>query len=145
MVYTKQTWVNSGASGGLGATSEVNAERLGYIETGIETISTDLDQLDATDIPSSGPSTVQDDLTNLATDKADATHTHTTVLTLTRMAPGTPFFVIWDGTDWRYGGAIVTARPSARTDLIMMAMGNTAGNGPSFALTDDVHLAEASA
>jgi hypothetical protein len=36
MPYAKQTWVNAGASGGLGAETEVNAERLSYMEDGIE-------------------------------------------------------------------------------------------------------------
>jgi hypothetical protein len=35
MPYTKQTWTNSGASGGLAADSEANAERLNYMEEGI--------------------------------------------------------------------------------------------------------------
>jgi hypothetical protein len=39
--YTKQTWVNSGASGGLNDTDEVNAERMGHIEDGIEAAAQD--------------------------------------------------------------------------------------------------------
>jgi hypothetical protein len=43
MPYNKQTWVNSGTSGGLTATSEANAERLGYMENGIARYSAFLD------------------------------------------------------------------------------------------------------
>lgn len=43
MAYVKQTWTNLGASNGLGATSEVNAERLGHIEDGIDAAQTAAD------------------------------------------------------------------------------------------------------
>lgn len=35
MAYVKQTWTNGSPSGGLTATSQVNAERMGYLEDGI--------------------------------------------------------------------------------------------------------------
>jgi hypothetical protein len=59
-------------------------------------------------------------------------------LTLANMAPGMMFTVIYDGTNWTYDGATVTARPSDRTDLVMVCINSTDSTVPSWALDGDI-------
>lgn len=42
---------------------------------------------------------------------------------------GSTFTIYWNGTDWTYGGNVISARPSDRTDLTMLAIGGSAGPG----------------
>ncbi len=57
--------------------------------------------------------------------------------TLATCAPGTEFSVIYDGTNWTYNGATVTARPSARTDLTMKCRNPVDATVPAWALDGD--------
>jgi hypothetical protein len=58
-------------------------------------------------------------------------------VTLATALPGVQFNVYWDGTAWKYpsGGATISARPTARTDLTMMLI-DTIGTAvrPSWAV-----------
>ena len=49
---------------------------------------------------------------------------------LAALPPGATFTIYWDGSSWTYNGAPIGSRPSARTDLTMLAVGGTVG--PSF-------------
>lgn len=61
-------------------------------------------------------------------------------LTLANNAPGTDFQVEYDGTNWSYAGTVVTARPTARTDLTMQCVNTIDTTTPSWALPKDQFL-----
>jgi hypothetical protein len=63
-----------------------------------------------------------------------------TLGTLASMAPGGTFTVTFDGTNWKYNGATVTARPTARTDLTMMCINPVNTAQPSWAIDGDMLL-----
>ncbi len=75
--------------------------------------------------------------------KAAVSHVHSAVeitsgtFGLERAVPGTTFDVIYDGTDWRYAGSVVSARPTARTDLIMQCVNPVDATVPAWAITGD--------
>lgn len=58
-------------------------------------------------------------------------------LALDEMASGVSFDVVYDGANWTYGGATVTARPTSRTDLIMQCVNPIDSSVPGFAITGD--------
>lgn len=58
--------------------------------------------------------------------------------TLAQLPGGVSFVVSWNGTAWTFAGNTVTVRPTSRTDLVMIAVGNT--SAPTFAITNDVWL-----
>ncbi len=70
--------------------------------------------------------------------KAPNAHTHTQ--TLATMAPGGVFTVYYStaAASWQYNAVNITARPTARTDLTMMALRGTAA--PAFKLDTDLWL-----
>jgi hypothetical protein len=51
--------------------------------------------------------------------------------------PGTVFEVLWDGSDWTYAGVVVTARPTARTDLVMQCVNPIDTTVPAWAIAGD--------
>ena len=57
---------------------------------------------------------------------------------LAALPPGSPFTVMKVGSNWTYppGGATITARPTARTDLVMHAINPVDGTVPPFAVSD---------
>lgn len=57
------------------------------------------------------------------------------VNTLANQAPGSTFDVVYDGTNWKYAGNTVTNRPTARTDLRMIAINSHDGTVPSWAIS----------
>lgn len=90
--------------------------------------------------------------------KANAVHTHTASsitdfeaavqgvvgdiggsgpITLEQVAPGTTFDVVFDGSSWTYAGAVVSARPTTRTDLVMQCVNPVDGTIPAWAVTGD--------
>lgn len=75
--------------------------------------------------------------------KAATSHIHSAVeitsgtFVLDRAIPGTTFDTVYDGTDWRYAGSIVTARPTARTDLVMQCVNPVDATIPAWAITGD--------
>lgn len=95
------------------------------------------------------PFITPDEVDTRISGKADAGHTHgaptvTGPLALANLPAGALFAVYWSTTDsaWHFPGitgAVVTARPTNRTDVHMMAVGNTA-NRPTFALGSDIWL-----
>jgi hypothetical protein len=62
----------------------------------------------------------------------------TGTLDLTSLPAGVGFFVFWTGSTWQFNGTTITARPTSRTDLVMVAVSGT--TPPSFGLTNDVWL-----
>lgn len=56
---------------------------------------------------------------------------------LAEAIPGTVFEVIYDGTDWSYAGAVVTARPTNRTDLVMQCVNPIDTSVPAWAIAGD--------
>lgn len=56
---------------------------------------------------------------------------------LSEAAAGTVFEVIYDGTDWRYAGAVISARPTNRTDLVMQCVNPIDTTVPAWAITGD--------
>lgn len=105
--YTKQTWVNSGTSGGLGATSEINAERLGYMENGIEAAQATADS-----------------------------HTHypneiipeegvTEFFSIALLPPGSTIKVIKADDVYGAAGSWPATRPTSRTDIYVDYEGDT--------------------
>lgn len=58
------------------------------------------------------------------------------VNTLANQAPGTPFYVTYDGTNWKdTTGTTLSARPSSRTDLMMICVNAHDASVPSWGLT----------
>lgn len=74
--------------------------------------------------------------------KADISHTHSDEITLEEAAPGTMFGIQWNtaNSEWRYDGVAITARPTTRGDLVMVAIGGA--TPPAFGLNGDIHLVE---
>lgn len=77
--------------------------------------------------------------------KADNTHTHSSAdysgtWGLEHLPPGATFMINWVSPNWRYNNSNITDRPSARTDLRMIAVGGT--TAPSFGITHDLWLEE---
>lgn len=62
-------------------------------------------------------------------------------VTLANLPAGTSFVIVWDGTGWTHGGQTITARPTSRTDLTMMAYGGT--EAPTFAIAGDLWTEDA--
>lgn len=62
------------------------------------------------------------------------------VNTLVNMAPGASFTVVYDGTNWKYNGATVTSRPTARTDLVMECINPVDTSQPAWAIDGDLLL-----
>lgn len=123
MPYTKQTWVNNGTSGGLAATSEANAERLGYMETGIETAQNTADEAEA----------------GLAS-KIET-------LTYANAAPGTRFTLLYNGSSGFVDpvtSTVASSRPSSRTNIYFDLVGgdDTVVN-PSWMILGDAREIEA--
>jgi len=56
---------------------------------------------------------------------------------LAEAIPGTVFEVVWDGSNWSYAGATVTARPTARTDLVMQCVNPIDTTVPAWAIAGD--------
>lgn len=56
---------------------------------------------------------------------------------LAEAIPGTVFEVVWDGSDWSYAGAVITARPTARTDLVMQCVNPIDTTVPAWAIAGD--------
>ena len=78
-------------------------------------------------------------------DKSDIGHTHTSAnisgtLTLAQLPPNTLFVINYVSGAWKFEGATITARPTARSDLRMWAVGGT--TPPNFAVTHDMHSPE---
>lgn len=91
-----------------------------------------------------------DDLTTAVGSKAENTHSHasgdiTGDLTLEQMAPGSVFIINFVSSAWKYDGATIVARPTARGDLRMWAIGGTLADVPAFGLTHDMHSPEITA
>lgn len=84
----------------------------------------------------SGASNIEDveGLTAALDGKADIEHSHT--VGLSSLPAGIVFQVLRVGSDWTYGGNIVTARPTARTDLHMHAIGGSVP--PPFGIEGDI-------
>lgn len=57
-------------------------------------------------------------------------------LSLANLPPGATFDVVLDGSDWKYAGATITARPTSRTDVVMQCVGATS-TPPAWAITGD--------
>ncbi|HMQ09059.1 MAG TPA: hypothetical protein PKC04_00175, partial [Candidatus Nanoperiomorbaceae bacterium] len=76
--------------------------------------------------------------------KASTSHTHAAgditsgTLVLDRLPVGSSFRVYYDGTSWKYGGNTITARPTSRTDLIMICVNEANSDVPSFAIENDI-------
>lgn len=64
-------------------------------------------------------------------------------VTLATLPAGSTFAVHRSGANWVYGGGNITARPSARTDLTMILIGGLEADRPAWAITGDLHLADA--
>ena len=56
---------------------------------------------------------------------------------LAEAIPGTVFEVVWDGSNWSYAGVTVTARPTARTDLVMQCVNPIDTTVPAWAIEGD--------
>ncbi|MEO5949613.1 MAG: hypothetical protein ABIP74_04355 [Candidatus Saccharimonas sp.] len=56
---------------------------------------------------------------------------------LAELAPGTVFEVEYDGTNWTYAGATVSARPTSRTDLVMQCVNPINTAVPAWAIAGD--------
>jgi hypothetical protein len=92
--------------------------------------------------------TLQTQLDDFADDlgsKAETSHTHaidtlTGAASLEQMAPGGIFVINFVSPNWRYNNTTITARPSARSNIRMLAVGGT--TPPAFALTHDMHAPE---
>lgn len=92
-----------------------------------------------------GLATELSDLVDALASKAESVHTHTSAdisgaMTLEQMAPGGMFVVNYVSGDWRYNNNVIVARPSARSNIRMLAVGGPAA--PGFALTHDMWAAE---
>lgn len=62
-----------------------------------------------------------------------------TAPSLANIPPGSVIAIIWDGGNWKIGATVVTARPTARTDLTMHLI-DPVGNAvlPVWAITNDL-------
>lgn len=60
------------------------------------------------------------------------------ILQLSQMWVGAVFAITWSGTNWQYNGVNITTRPTARTDVYMIAIGGTAQ--PTFGLANDIWI-----
>lgn len=128
--------VAAGGGGGSGTVTGVNGQT--PVSGEVTIVAADIAALDDED----AASTVQGELDRLQTEKSDSSHSHTSVIALSRAPKGMEFNVYWRTDHWEdIDGNTITARPSARTDIAMKAVGGT--TPPSFAIDDiDVHLAQ---
>lgn len=60
---------------------------------------------------------------------------------LGNLASGQVISVTWTGTSWTYGGSVVTARPSNRTDITVLFIDNIGtGTAPAFSQSGDIFI-----
>jgi hypothetical protein len=55
-------------------------------------------------------------------------------VSLASIPAGMSFRIVYDGTNWKYNGATISARPTARTDVYMVCYNPVDATVPSFAL-----------
>lgn len=98
MAYIKQTWTNTGTSAGLGQTDQANAERLGYMENGIEEAHAAVDSI-----------------------KSGEDET----LSLGLLPPGSRLYVVKSDTVYGAANEWPATRPTSRTDVYVTWEGDT--------------------
>jgi hypothetical protein len=82
-----------------------------------------------------GTLSAQTDLQTALAGKKDASWTPG----LADLPAGSVVTVYWDGTDWKYAGAAITARPTARTDITVDFIDPLGtATPPAWALTGDL-------
>lgn len=114
MPYGKLTWTNSGASGGLGANNEINAERMGHLENGIEAAQTAAEAAQATaDSHTHYPN-------EIIPDEGGAAY-----FAISLMPAGSTIKVIKADDVYGAAGSWPATRPTTRTDIYIDYEGDT--------------------